>query len=521
MLFAFALCARCQSMAATRTEVGQDAGPLPFGSAAGPTPAQPPNWDADLRIPEAVDNNPNPNIVEISLEARVQNLTVLPSSADGGPPPPTPMWTYNGSVPGPIIRTKKGDRLIVHFKNSLPDATTIHWHGVRVPNTMDGTTMVQNPVVPGATFDYDFVVPDSGMYWYHPHINSSTQVGYGLYGVLLVEDPNEPPLGDELVIVLSDVGVNPDGSLWAGDAQGWFGSYFGREGNVELVNGRPAPNVTLKMRAGLPQRWRILDASRARYQRFLPPNVTLTRIAGDEGLSAIPYAVQNVDVVPGEREEVVAVAAASPGTTTTANEETVDRFHIGATLSPPTPLFRIEVTADTPWTGGPTVPQSLATVFPLDVSRAPVREITFDNVTEDAGVIGDAAVKGTASFLGINRVSSTDMSAMTSVTVQVGDTEIWNVTNNTNLDHPFHMHGYPIQVLSVGGEPPAALEWRDTVNIPAMQALKLAVLFDRPGMWMFHCHILDHAEMGMMAMLVVKPAHGAPLDAAADVLSSH
>lgn len=479
---------------------------------------QPANWDSDFRIPEATDINADPNIVEINLEARIENLTILSAGAEGGPPPQTAMWTYNGSVPGPTIRTKKGDRLIVHFKNSLPEATTIHWHGLRVPNSMDGTWLVQNAVSPGGTFDYDFVVSDAGTYWYHPHLDASAQVGFGLYGVLIVEDPAEPPLGDELIVVLSDVSLNPDGTLVPGDAAGWFGDYFGREGNLELVNGRAPSNMTLRMRSGMPQRWRVLDASRARYQRFTAPSVSLTRIAADEGLASAPYVVPNIDLTPGEREEIFAVAAAS-GTTVTATQASVDRFHTGVAL-PTSPLFRIEVTDDPPWTGGPVLPTTLASIASVDVSNAATREITLDDVTEGPdGGIEDASVDGALSYLGINGKSprgacsgldagtaAMDMATMTTVVVDEGTTEIWNVTNNTSQDHPFHIHGYPFQVLSVGGTLPPVREWRDNVNVPASETLTLAVSFDdRPGTWMFHCHILDHADMGMMALLVVNP----------------
>jgi FtsP/CotA-like multicopper oxidase with cupredoxin domain len=460
-------------------------------SASSPQPA---GWDADFKLAEATDTNPDPNITEITLEARIQNLTLMTAGTEGGPPPSTAMWTYNGTVPGPIIRTKKGDRLIVHFTNSLPETTTIHWHGMRVPNAMDGSQMVQKGIAPGQTFDYDFIVPDAGTYWYHPHLDTSPQVGFGLYGVLVVEDATEPPLGDELFIVLSDVGLNADGSLQPGDIGGWFGSYFGREGAIELVNGKQHP--TLRMRTGAPQRWRILDASRARFQRFVVPGVSLTRIGGGDGLSAAPYAVTRADLTPGEREEIVAVATDPPGTALTAMFQDADRFHLG-TPPPDVPLFDVQITGDPRWSAGPTVPPELASIAPIDVSSATKRQITFDDVTpEDGGL----------SALGINGRSSTNMDQMTSVSVNVGDTEIWTVTNNTSQDHPFHMHGFPFQVLSLGGAPPPVLEWRDNVNVVAKQSMQFAVSFDnRPGMWMFHCHILDHGDMGMMAMLIVNP----------------
>ncbi|HXN30323.1 MAG TPA: multicopper oxidase family protein [Polyangiaceae bacterium] len=509
MLFA----ASCGTVDQTSPTAGQDAAaaagidaasahhsaPEAATGAEAAKPGQPADWDTEFRIPDAADANPDPNIVEVTIEARLQMLTILPSGAEGGPPPQTEMWTYNGGVPGPTIRTKKGDRLIVHFKNSLPEATTVHWHGVRLPNAMDGSTMVQAPIAPGGTFDYDFVVPDAGTYWYHPHIDSSVQVAFGLYGVLVVEDPSEPPLGDELLIVLSDAGINPDGSLMDGAISGWFGDYFGREGNVELVNGKSRPK--LKMRAGMPQRWRVLDASRAAFQLFDVAGVALTRIGGDDGLSSGPYPVTRAELTPGEREEIFAVATAPPGSTITAMHEFADRFHTGVSM-PGVPLFDIEVTADPQWTGGPVLPTKLASIAPIDVSNATTREITFDDVLEAS----DAGVDGGLDYLGINGKSSTDMTKMTSVHVKVGTTEIWNVTNHTSQDHPFHMHGYQFQVLAVGGTPPPVLEWRDNVKVPAQEKLELAVNFDsRPGMWMFHCHILDHAEMGMMAMLVVDP----------------
>ena len=101
----------------------------------------------------------------------------------------TQALTYNGSIPGPLIRAHVGDRVIVHFTNGLSEPTTVHWHGIRVLAAMDGTPATQEPVMPGGTFDYDFRVPDAGLYWYHPHVHSALQVAEGLYGALLVEDP--------------------------------------------------------------------------------------------------------------------------------------------------------------------------------------------------------------------------------------------------------------------------------------------------------------------------------------------
>ena len=156
------------------------------GAVAEAQSLQPEGWDTGLKLVEAADVNPDPKIVEVMLEARISSLEITPGVR-------TDAWTYNGGLPGPLIRARKGDRLIVHFSNRLPQSTTVHWHGVQVPIEMDGVPGAsQPPVETGGTFTYDFVVPDAGLFWYHPHVMSAAQVGFGLYGPLLVADPDDP-----------------------------------------------------------------------------------------------------------------------------------------------------------------------------------------------------------------------------------------------------------------------------------------------------------------------------------------
>src|SRR5687768_15402897 len=192
---------------------------------------QPEGWDAGVKLVEAADANPDPKIVEVTLDARIASLEITPGVR-------TDAWTYNGGLPGPLIRARRGDRVIVHFSNQLPQPTTVHWHGVQVPIEMDGVPGAsQAPVQTGGTFTYDFVVPDAGLFWYHPHVMSAAQVGFGLYGPLLVTDPGDPvKVADELVLVLSDIATDDDGKLHAADSGGIVGALLGREGNHVLVN---------------------------------------------------------------------------------------------------------------------------------------------------------------------------------------------------------------------------------------------------------------------------------------------
>src|SRR5690606_20143116 len=141
-----------------------------------------------------------------------------------------------------------------------------------------------------------------GTFWYHPHMRSSAQVGAGLYGAFVVEDPDEPPLGDELLLVMSDISIEEDGSLSPADKSGWFGDYFGREGGTVLVNGKIMP--TVRAREGVPQRWRVINAARARYFRFTIPGQPLVQVGRDGGLAEQPLPVEETTLAPGERSEL-------------------------------------------------------------------------------------------------------------------------------------------------------------------------------------------------------------------------
>ncbi len=442
---------------------------------------QPAGWDAQLKMTALEDLDPSDAVVEHRLEAKVQTLELRVGKQ-------TPMWTYNGVLPGPVIRAKKGQRLKIHFVNSLPAATSIHWHGLRVPNAMDGAAPT---IPPGGTFEYEFDLLDAGTFWYHSHVDSSAQVGFGLFGALIVEDPAEVGLGDEVVLLFADLSVKPDGTLRPGDESGWFGDYFGREGELLTVNGRQLP--TLKARKGVPQRWRVINASRARYLKFKVQDQSLVRVGGDSGLIARPLPVMDLTLTPGERAELY-VNPRGPAWKTTVFWEDSDRFHINS-LRAPEPFMVFEVTSDEPPVrAAAALPARLRTIDPLQTLSAKLRLI---EMIEKVGPDGN----GVLGFNGSTWAESTPLQAT------VGDTELWEVSNSTAYDHPFHLHGFSFQVQASNNVAWPVLEWKDTVNIPAKGKVKFAVRWDdRPGMWMFHCHILDHVELGMMgSVMVMRP----------------
>ena len=443
-------------------------------------PSQPANWDAELRLPEAVDVNPTPHVFETTLTAKVVNLELVPGKI-------TPVWTYNGLLPGPLIRVAPGDRLIVHLVNELPEPTTIHWHGIRLPNSMDGVpATTQAQVEPGGRFDYDFVLPDSGTFWYHPHVDSAAQAGFGLYGPLIVTDPNEPAgLGDELVLVLSDMMLMDDGSQAPPEGGGDLATLFGREGDTLLVNGKVNP--TLHALAARRQRWRVINTAKSRYFQLMLEGQQFTRIGSDQGLIETPESSDRIILTPAQRADVVLDLALPSASSRPVRWVPYDRGFGSTEFRPEETVFTIQTSVD-PAQASPPLPILHREIAPIDVSNA-TRQ--FIDLTQSA--------EGEPFSLGINGVPGDRAPALMAA---VGDTQMWTVRNTIAFAHPFHLHGFFFQVMDVNGVPPTVREWRDTVNIPIDATVNLAVNFnERPGMWMFHCHILDHAEAGMMGML--------------------
>jgi FtsP/CotA-like multicopper oxidase with cupredoxin domain len=456
-------------------------------------PLPPAAWDARVKAPEAVDRNPAPGVVEVDIEARIARLELVNAA-------PSSVWTYNGMLPGPLIRVPTGARLIVHFTNSLPEETTIHWHGIRLPANMDGVPEhSQPPVQPGGTFTYDFVVPDSGLFWYHPHVSSAQQVGDGLYGALLVEPrgtaaaAEEPAgLGDELVIVLSDIGVMEDGTLHDPAGGGDLGSLFGREGNIVLANGRVAPTVVA--RRGLRQRWRIVNSAKSRYFQLAMEGHRFVRIGGDGGLISAPVETERLVLTPGQRADVLVTPDGEPGAKVAVRWVPFDRGFGSTEYRPEENVLFVELTRDAPYVEDP-IPTELRTLAPLEVRDTDLRRaISLTAATVDGKLV-----------MGIDGVPSWEAEPLHA---RAGDTELWTLTNATEWDHPFHLHGFFFQPIDpTSGQPATPPEWKDTVNVPRSNGVvSFAVRYDdRSGMWMFHCHILDHADAGMMGMLHLAP----------------
>jgi FtsP/CotA-like multicopper oxidase with cupredoxin domain len=460
-------------------------------AAAAQTAIQPTGWDSGVRLAEAVDINPDPKIVEINLDARVATVEISPGHR-------VEAYTYDGMLPGPLIHVRVGDRLIVHFTNHLQQPTTVHWHGLRIPIQMDGVPDASQPEVkPGESFTYDFIVPDAGLYWYHPHVMSAAQVGFGLYGAMIVDDPTENVgVSDQLVIVLSDIDLTDAGSLESPETGGSAGMAFGREGNHVLVNGREQPR--LFARAGAPQRWRIVNAAKSRYLELGLGEATFTTIGVDGGLQERPVVSNTVVLGPGERVDAIVTPPGKPGTETILRGYLFNRGYgsVEARL-PFEDLMQVAVT-DLPPYQAPPPPAVRRTIEPLNPAGAtPVNlDLTIAQLPDGSFAYG---------------INGVPFAKNKPLHARPGETQIWSITNKTKWSHPFHIHGFFFQVLDKSGQPVHPLAWKDTVNVPFEESVKLIVRFDdRPGAWMYHCHILDHADGGLMGTVIVGTDAQAP-----------
>lgn len=454
---------------------------LSGGAVADAQTLQPAGWDAGLKLAEAADTNPDPRIVEITLNARVAPLEIQPGVR-------TDAWTYNGGLPGPLIRARRGDRLIVHFTNALPESTTVHWHGVQVPIQMDGVPGAsQPPVQPGGSFTYDFVVPDAGLFWYHPHVMSAAQVGFGLYGPLLVEDPDDTvKVADELVLVLSDIATDDNGKLHSADSGGILGALLGREGNHVLVNGRVRPTMTV--RDGALQRWRIVNAAKSRYFELVLGDGQPFELIGVDG-GHMEYSLKKWTIVlgPGERADVL-VAPRLNGKPLTLITNPFNRGFGSTEFRSAEDLIVFEP-AKLPAVAAAELPKVTRDIPAM--SAAGATPINIDLVMTKSEGISGFAIEGGPFW------------RKTSVRAQLGETQLWTITNKAIWAHPIHLHGFFFQEVDDKGVPVSPRAWKDTIHVPVDATRRFLVKLERPGSWMWHCHILDHAEAGLMSTVDV------------------
>jgi bilirubin oxidase len=409
------------------------------------------------------------------------------------------MWLYNGSLPGPLIDLTEGQHVAITIDNALSQDTTIHWHGLPVPSDQDGNPM--DPVPAGSRRIYEFDLPfgSAGTYWYHPHphLQTAAQVARGLAAPLIVRAADDPLAHiPEVTLFITGLRLDSNAEISADNAVDWS---VGRQNELLLVNGGLLPVHTV--RPGATQRWRILNATASRVFRLALEGHTLTLVGTDGGLLAAPIGgLTEILIAPAQRVEIVVTIDPTTSARYKLQALQYETDYLGLGTYADVDLLTVATTSEAP--AAPTLVPTL--LRPI----ADLGQVSANQYVELSEVAGLCTRSGaTVAFLINGRIFDPNRVDLVSV---VGRVDSWEIFNNTGMAHPFHIHGTQFQLISrtIGTvvTPAPYLAWIDTVLIPSRNRATIKVKHVLPGKRMFHCHILEHEDNCMMALLDVLPA---------------
>ena len=444
----------------------------------------------------------------LASESRKEyQLTAGPSRVRLVPEPynETNVWAFNDSVPGPAIRVKQNDWIRVEATNQLTQDTTIHWHGQRVPNAMDGVPhLTQTPISQDGKFIYEFQAHDAGTYWYHPHFNSTEQVGRGLYGALIVEEPEPVAVDEDLTWILDDWRLMQTAEILENFGHMHDISHDGRIGNTVTINGRIQESQ--KVSAGQRIRLRLINAANARifslhFQGHSPQIIAI------DGHAVQPHSPPRevVQLAPGMRIDLILDCTGEVGAAYSVTDQHYANreFHLLDLEYDANPLREQLLDSPIQLPANPLPEPVLTNATRIDYLLAGgamgrLRGAVMDGEWQDI----QAMVKAGKAW-SINDTVSTGHVMAPSADLKIGQTYIFNIVNDTAWPHPMHLHGHTFRVISRNGEGTQYQEWQDTVLINPNESAEIAFVADNPGDWMFHCHILEHQTGGMSTVVRV------------------
>ncbi|MEU4428270.1 multicopper oxidase domain-containing protein [Actinoplanes sp. NPDC024001] len=396
----------------------------------------------------------------------------------------TETWGINGAYLGPTVRAARGDRVRMAVTNRLPESSTLHWHGMRLPARMDGGP--HQMIEPGATWAPEWTIEQpAATSWFHPHPHERTarHVYRGLAGLFLIDDPDGPRLPgdygvDDVPLIIQDKQFDGDGQF-SGNVDG---GTFGLLGDTILVNGTYLPAFQAQTES---VRFRLLNASNARVYRVgFADRRSFQVVGSDAGLLERPVTVDRVKISPGERAEIVVRFAAGETAVLDSRGEPAEQ----ANDIEEGDFVLLKIVAGAALKPSPEVPAALGGTAPEPPpAGARVRRFVLSG-----SEINDRDM---------------DMSRIDEV-VPAGALEIWEL-DNTTYAHNFHIHEVAFRVLEVNGQPPPAYQAgpKDTVFVPKLAKVRLAVRFGRHTdpltPYMYHCHLLRHEDKGMMGQFVI------------------
>lgn len=423
----------------------------------------------------------------------------------GSPFPKTAVWSFNNESPGPLLRLRQGKPARIKVTNHLAQPLTVHWHGLRIANAMDGVPMLtQAPIQPGEEFFYEYTPPDAGTFWYHSHVNTAEQVDRGLYGPLIVEEHQAPPVDRDVVWVLDDWRLDKHAQIVGDFHNPRDLARAGRLGNTVTINGQ-IPE-TFGVRAGERIRLRLINAANARIfaLRFQGHR---TLVIARDGQPTEPYEPGGPIIIgPAQRFDLILDMSQQPG----------DSFSVIDTQysQSPSRLIKLVYSKEPPVRQAP----------PDDYPGLPANVIAEPDLSDplvqhvdlkggDLGqlknaMLGDQRLDITRLYLlgkmwAINDNVHVNHSDIPLFTVKRGRTVVLDFKNHSAWPHPMHLHGHHFKVLEHSRDKEVVGKRLDTILLGPEESARVAFVADNPGDWLFHCHILGHAEAGMMAVIQV------------------
>ncbi len=478
---------------------------LAGGGAALIAPLAVSSWSATgapLAAPPAARGTPKPPAsppepLAVELVAQARQARILPEPAG-----PSPVITYGDTTP--VIRLKHGQPLRATLVNGLDEHTSIHWHGIRLPNAVDGVPfLTQPPVKPGERFVYAFTPPDAGSFFFHPHCNTVQLLGRGLAGILIVEEESAPRFDADIVAVVKDWALNPDGSFGTITSDRGA-SRAGTFGSVTTVNGAIAPVIDVPANGDV--RLRLYNVDSTRVVDFQIEGAEAWIIAVD-GNPLTPRPLDGWLMGPAMRIDVLFRAPRTPGAQLrllnvySSEAKALATFRaVGEPLA--NRRFRPRAL---PAAAIPAPDLKNAPVIPMAFSATAVAQV-FDPVLSAGLPLADSLCLSEKTFWAINQQSWPEGGhgrlPPPIATLEKGRSYIFELNNLTPHLHPIHIHGYTFLVLE-SDQRPVPRHHADTVLLQPKERLKVAIRADNPGDWMFHCHIIEHQDNGMMGYLRV------------------
>ncbi len=404
------------------------------------------------------------------LRAGPASLQILPEGEGA-----TALWGFNGSSPGPELRVRQGDTLAVRFENGTDQPSAIHWHGIRLENAMDGVPGLTQPLVqPGEGFDYAFRVPDAGTYWYHSHHQSWEQVAKGLYGPLIVEERDPPKVDADITVTLDDWRLEDTGALMGGFGNMHDFAHGGRLGNFAMI----LPSQE-NVRLGDRVRLRLINTATARVFPMRIEGLKAKMVALDGMPLAEPRDLTDLQLAPAQRVDIIGDVEAQVDFLFVARDSLYEMGSLSLEGENGAPA-----SSDIP-------------ALPAADVASPTDEVdqALTLRMEGGAMGGRHAGDDIWAFNGVSGLPEKPFA-----TFRRGETATIELINDTSFPHGIHLHGHHFHELADDG---ALGDLRDTSLVERGTSRKIAVVFDNPGKWLLHCHMLGHQASGMKTWVEV------------------